>query len=137
MTTTAEWLFIFCAMANTAMPELQKNPYCPFLWKCCHSSSFGLLRRLPRKPYCCRQTASSKLPTSLIRSRAAELAFRNSTDLNNRPVLQKNRIAVPIEILAPNNRPVQITDDMERFWAQHYPELKKTLSRRYPKHEWR
>lgn len=44
---------------------------------------------------------------------------------------------IRIEVLAPNNRPVQITSDLANFWAVHYPELKKTLSRRYPKHEWR
>ncbi len=44
---------------------------------------------------------------------------------------------VRIEVLAPNNRPVQITSDLANFWTVHYPELKKTLSRRYPKHVWR
>lgn len=44
---------------------------------------------------------------------------------------------VRIEVLAPNNRPVQITSDLANFWSVHYPELKKTLSRRYPKHVWR
>jgi ATP-dependent helicase HrpB len=44
---------------------------------------------------------------------------------------------VRIEVLAPNNRPVQITSDLANFWSVHYPELKKTLSRRYPKHDWR
>jgi ATP-dependent helicase HrpB len=32
---------------------------------------------------------------------------------------------------------VQITDDLSRFWKVHYPDIKKTLSRRYPRHEWR
>jgi ATP-dependent helicase HrpB len=53
------------------------------------------------------------------------------------PVVANGRARLLIEILAPNNRPVQITDDLAGFWKVHYPELKKTLSRRYPKHEWR
>jgi ATP-dependent helicase HrpB len=53
------------------------------------------------------------------------------------PKIANNRAAVVIEILAPNNRPVQITEDLGRFWDVHYPDIKKTLSRRYPKHEWR
>jgi len=53
------------------------------------------------------------------------------------PRIAQNRIAVRIEILAPNNRPVQITDDLARFWQEHYPGIKKSLSRRYPRHEWR
>jgi ATP-dependent helicase HrpB len=73
-------------------------------------------------------------PNSLPRGRAR---IQELYGLKQSPRIAENRIAVPIEILAPNNRPVQITDDMERFWTHHYPELKKTLSRRYPKHEWR
>jgi len=42
-----------------------------------------------------------------------------------------------LEILAPNFRPAQVTDDLEGFWERTYPELKKELRRRYPKHEWR
>jgi ATP-dependent helicase HrpB len=57
--------------------------------------------------------------------------------LRETPKVAAGRASVLIEILAPNSRPVQITDDLSRFWAVHYPEIKKTLSRRYPKHEWR
>jgi len=73
-------------------------------------------------------------PNALPRGRAR---IQELYGLKQSPRIAENRIAVPIEILAPNNRPVQITDDLERFWIEHYPELKKSLSRRYPKHEWR
>ncbi len=53
------------------------------------------------------------------------------------PRIASGRASITIEILAPNNRPVQITDDLKNFWEVHYPEIKKALSRRYPKHEWR
>ncbi len=57
--------------------------------------------------------------------------------LAHTPKIAQNRVPILIEILAPNNRPVQITDDLARFWSVHYPDIKKTLSRRYPRHEWR
>lgn len=47
------------------------------------------------------------------------------------------RVPVKFEILAPNQRPLQITDDLARFWTEMYPEVKPALSRRYPRHEWR
>jgi ATP-dependent helicase HrpB len=47
------------------------------------------------------------------------------------------RIPVLLDILAPNFRTVQITDNLPRFWEVHYPALKSQLARRYPKHEWR
>lgn len=47
------------------------------------------------------------------------------------------RIPLRIEILAPNRRPVQITDDLDAFWTTSYPAVRKDLRGRYPKHEWR
>jgi ATP-dependent helicase HrpB len=49
----------------------------------------------------------------------------------------KGRQPVTIQILAPNQRPVQITTDLANFWKESYPDIKKELSRKYPKHEWR
>lgn len=47
------------------------------------------------------------------------------------------RVPVKFEILAPNQRPIQVTDDLGRFWTEMYPKVKAELSRRYPRHEWR
>ncbi len=47
------------------------------------------------------------------------------------------RVPVTIEVLAPNQRPVQVTKDLATFWRESYPKLKLELQRRYPKHEWR
>ena len=49
----------------------------------------------------------------------------------------KCRQPVTIQILAPNQRPVQITTDLANFWKESYPKIKQELSRKYPKHEWR
>lgn len=46
------------------------------------------------------------------------------------------RVPVLFDILAPNYRTVQKTFDMTSFWANTYPEVKKELKRRYPKHPW-
>jgi len=48
-----------------------------------------------------------------------------------------HRVAVRIEVLAPNNRPVQVTENLSLFWRETYPKLKQELQRKYPKHEWR
>lgn len=49
----------------------------------------------------------------------------------------QGRQKLRLEILAPNNRPVQITNDLDGFWSGQYPQIKKDLFGRYPKHEWR
>lgn len=53
------------------------------------------------------------------------------------PRVAGGRVPVRVEILAPSNRPVQVTEDLAGFWTGLYPEIKKALSRRYPRHEWR
>lgn len=47
------------------------------------------------------------------------------------------RVPLRIEILAPNHRPIQVTQNLSTFWAEIYPALKNQLQRRYPRHEWR
>ncbi|MEA3209749.1 MAG: ATP-dependent helicase HrpB [Chthoniobacter sp.] len=48
-----------------------------------------------------------------------------------------NRIPLVIQVLAPNHRPIQITQNLATFWKDSYPKIKQELQRKYPKHEWR
>ncbi len=41
-----------------------------------------------------------------------------------------------MQLWAPNRRPVQVTSDLASFWKNTYPELRRSLMRRYPKHHW-
>jgi ATP-dependent helicase HrpB len=56
--------------------------------------------------------------------------------LTTTPRLAAGRVALVFEILAPSRRPVQVTDDLESFWKRGYPEVRKQLRGRYPKHAW-
>jgi ATP-dependent helicase HrpB len=51
--------------------------------------------------------------------------------------LGRGRVPLRIEVLGPNQRPLQVTEDLGRFWRETYPSLKPELQRRYPRHEWR
>jgi ATP-dependent helicase HrpB len=57
--------------------------------------------------------------------------------IEGRFTLGHGRVPVKIEVLAPNHRPIQVTDDLTNFWREQYPKVKAELSRRYPRHEWR
>jgi len=52
------------------------------------------------------------------------------------PRLAGGKVPVVVQLLAPNNRPVQTTTDLAGFWERLYPQLRKELGRRYPKHKW-
>jgi ATP-dependent helicase HrpB len=56
--------------------------------------------------------------------------------MSDSPRVAGGRAAVVLELLAPNNRPVQVTSDLAGFWERHYPQVRRELSRRYPRHAW-
>ena len=47
------------------------------------------------------------------------------------------QVALLVELLAPNQRPAHLTDDLDGFWGGAYQHVRKDLAGRYPKHEWR
>ncbi len=52
------------------------------------------------------------------------------------PSVCDGRVPLVLHLLAPNQRPVQVTTDLSGFWVNHYPTLRKQLMRRYPRHAW-
>lgn len=58
-------------------------------------------------------------------------------DLHQTPSVAGGRVPVMLEILAPSQRPLQVTSDLPGFFARLYPQIRPELKRRYPKHDWR
>ncbi|MGN0874948.1 MAG: ATP-dependent helicase HrpB [Akkermansia sp.] len=52
------------------------------------------------------------------------------------PTVAAGRVPCLIHILAPNQRPYQLTSDLPSFWKNGYPQMKKDLAGRYPRHHW-
>ena len=54
--------------------------------------------------------------------------MRETPRIGNAPVV--------VHLLAPNHRPVQVTSDLAGFWERLYPQVRREMSRKYPKHKW-
>ena len=101
-------------------------------------------------PWPLRQTLASSAPDRLKVPSGREMSIEYRDDgsvavavklqelfgLAETPRLGPARVPVTFELLAPNGRQVQTTQDLKSFWERTYPEVRKELRGRYPRHPW-
>ena len=79
---------------------------------------------------------STRLDYSEDGTVTASVKLQELFGLAETPQVGPRREAVVLSLLAPNGRPVQVTRDLRSFWDRTYPEVRKELRGRYPKHPW-
>jgi ATP-dependent helicase HrpB len=52
------------------------------------------------------------------------------------PRIGREQTPIVVHLLAPNQRAVQTTSDLAGFWERLYPQVRRELMRRYPRHSW-
>ncbi len=52
------------------------------------------------------------------------------------PRVARGAVPLVVHLLAPSQRPVQTTTDLAGFWERLYPQVRRELCRRYPRHAW-
>jgi ATP-dependent helicase HrpB len=67
---------------------------------------------------------------------SAAVKLQELFGLAETPRLGPRQHPLVLELLAPNGRPVQTTTDLRSFWERTYPEVRKELRGRYPRHPW-
>ena len=67
---------------------------------------------------------------------AASVKLQELFGLGDTPRIGRRQEPVVFALLAPNGRPVQLTKDLRSFWERTYPDVRRQLRGRYPKHPW-
>lgn len=65
------------------------------------------------------------------------LTVQRLYDVDETPRIANGTVPVTVEVLAPNQRPWQVTSNLKTFWTTGYPQMKKDLAARYPRQKWR
>jgi ATP-dependent helicase HrpB len=67
---------------------------------------------------------------------AASVKLQELFGLGETPRVGPRGDPVTLLLLSPSGRPVQTTRDLRGFWERVYPEVRRELRGRYPKHPW-
>ncbi|MFM8269533.1 MAG: ATP-dependent helicase HrpB [Pseudomonadota bacterium] len=72
----------------------------------------------------------------LNRNPWVESRMQDFFGMTETPSVLEGSLYLTLHLLAPNHRAIQVTQDLKSFWKNQYPDIKKELSRRYPRHAW-
>ncbi len=71
-----------------------------------------------------------------LHSAYVDVRLQEMFGLLTTPRILFGQVPLTFRLLGPNFRPVQVTSDLASFWKNGYPEVRKDLRARYPKHSW-
>lgn len=83
-----------------------------------------------------RRVGLDYLPCLSQRPPVLALKLQEAFGWHNTPTIANGAITVMVHLLSPARRPLQVTQDLGSFWQNGYPEVRKEMRGRYPKHPW-
>lgn len=117
--------------------DLKEKPVKPVVKSWLSSAQEDLLEKYAPERLHLPNGQSPKVAYDEVNPPHIAIRIQQLYDVNATPKIAMGRVPVLVHILAPNMRPVQITQDLPGFWRDHYPRVKQELQRKYPKHQWK
>lgn len=124
------------ARGRRSFAELRRLPLDAVLRGLLTSAQLAALER--EAPERLTVPSGSRLPVVYEEGRPPVLAARIQElfGLAETPRIAGGRVPVLLHLLAPNLRPQQVTADLRSFWHNTYPQVRRELQGRYPRHAW-
>ncbi|HRR33413.1 MAG TPA: ATP-dependent helicase HrpB [Kiritimatiellia bacterium] len=159
----ARVMFLRRALPEQGWPDLSDDalladldtwlgPFCDSVTRWSHVEALDLTAILLHRLGACgcsRHALDTLAPTHLPVPSGSNIQVRYDRDLpymevriqevfglTRTPTVAGGRVPVVLHLLSPAHRPVQVTRDLESFWATGYALVRKDLRGRYPKHYW-
>ena len=121
----------------TSYKEIKERPVAPVLKSWLSAAQQAALDQLAPERIKLPNDRQAKIVYSASQAPTIAARIQDLYGVANGLTIGNGRIPLRIEVLAPNHRPIQITDDLTTFWRDSYPKIKEELQRKYPKHRWR
>jgi ATP-dependent RNA helicase HrpB len=121
----------------TSYKEIKERPVTPVLKSWLSAAQQAGLDQLAPERIKLPNERSAKISYGAAQAPTIAARIQDLYGVENGLTIGHGRVPLRIEVLAPNHRPIQITDDLTTFWRESYPKIKQELQRKYPKHRWR
>ena len=121
----------------TSYKEIKERPVVPVLKSWLSAGQQRALDQLAPERIKLPNDRNARITYGATHAPTIAARIQDLYGVENGLTIGQGRIALRIEVLAPNHRPIQITDDLATFWRENYPKIKQELQRKYPKHRWR
>jgi ATP-dependent helicase HrpB len=119
-----------------SLKELSTKPLEEYIYQQLSESDRALLEAYVPREMKLRNGKRLKIHYQDSKEPWAEILLQDCFGLKETPLLLGGRHRVILHLLGPNHRAAQITADLGGFWQGSYHQVRKELSRRYPKHYW-
>jgi ATP-dependent helicase HrpB len=120
----------------TSYKEIKERPVAPILKSWLSAAQQAGLDQLAPEQIKLPNERNARITYGASHAPTIAARIQDLYGVANSLTIGNGRVALRIEVLAPNHRPIQVTDDLTTFWRDSYPKVKQELQRKYPKHRW-